>query len=205
MNKNSQKLTGLWVLLITVIMVATGAWISRQISSKTQVATVSESSAITLLSTTRALPKLKMVDQNTQTFTQMDFKGHWSLVFMGFTNCGHVCPTAMAEIRMIHDGVNEPLRVVFISVDPERDTPEIIGQFVESFDESFIGITGTHIEIEKLAAALSAPYFVDNSGGSYIVDHSAALFLVDPTASLAGVITQPLEIDTIIEELNLFL
>ena len=205
MKNNSQIQTGLWVLLITVIMVAAGAWVSLQISSTTQVATVSESSAITLLSATRELPKFTMADQNTQTFTQKDFKGRWSLVFMGFTNCGHVCPTAMAEIRMIHDGVNEPLRVVFISVDPERDTPEIIGQFVESFDESFIGITGTHSEIEKLAAAFSAPYFVDNSDGRYIVDHSAALFLVDPTASLAGVITQPLEIDTIIEELNLFL
>ena len=205
MSNHSQIQIGLWALLITVSMVAAGFWISLQFTPDTSVATASKPTAITLLSTTRALPKITMVDQHIQTFTQMDFKGHWSLVFMGFTNCGHVCPTAMAEIRIIHDGVNEPLRVVFISVDPERDTPEIIGQFVESFDESFIGITGTHIEIEKLAAALSAPYFVDNSDGRYIVDHSAALFLIDPTASLAGVITQPLEINTIIEELNLLL
>ncbi len=205
MNKKSRILTGLSALLIAVIMMAAGAWISQQVTSSTQVATAPESSTITLLSPTRALPILAMVDQDEQTFTQTAFKDHWSIVFMGFTNCGHVCPTAMAEIRMIHAGVSKPLQVVFVSVDPDRDSPEIIGQFVASFDESFIGITGTHDEIEKLAAALSAPYLVDNSGGRYIVDHSAALFLIDPTASLAGIISQPLEIDIIIEELNLLL
>lgn len=205
MNKIFRMHTGLSAVLIAVIMVAAGAWLSLQVTSSTQVATVSEPFTITLLSPTRALPMLTLIDHDAQTFTQTDFKDHWSLVFMGFTNCGHVCPTAMAEIRMIHDGVNIPLRVVFVSVDPDRDSPEIIGQFVKSFDESFIGITGAPAEIEKLAATFSAPYFVDNSDGRYIVDHSAALFLVDPTASLAGIISQPLEIDTIIKELNLLL
>jgi len=205
MSNHSQIQIGLLALLITVSMVAAGFWISLQFTSDTQVATASKPTAITLLSTTRALPIFTLTDQDKQAFTQTDFKHHWSIVFMGFTNCGHVCPTAMAEIRMIHDGVSKPLRVIFVSVDPDRDSPEIIGQFVKSFDKSFIGITGAPAEIEKLAAAFSAPYFVDKSDGRYIVDHSATLFLVDPTASLAGIISQPLEIDTIIKELNLLL
>jgi len=143
-----------------------------------------------------------MLDQDARPFGRAEFAGHWSLVFMGFTNCGDVCPTTMAKIRMIYDGLDEPLNVVFVSVDPDRDTPEIIGKFVAAFNPDFIGITGAPEQISKLAAAFGASYSVHRSGGAYTVNHSSALFLVDPAASVTGVITQPLQINALIEALN---
>jgi protein SCO1/2 len=108
----------------------------------------------------------------------------------------------MAKLRIIRNGVEQPLRVVFMSVDPGRDTPDKIHSYITGFGESFTGITGDPAEIDRLAAALGVPYFVDDAEGSYTVDHSSALFLVDPSASYAGVISQPLEIDEIVAELD---
>jgi len=91
---------------------------------------------------------------------------------------------------------------LFVSVDPGRDTPAVIAKYVHAFDESFRGATGAPEQIEKLANALGAPYFVDASGERYIVDHSSAIFLINPDAALAATMTAPHEVEPITIELQ---
>jgi protein SCO1/2 len=188
--------------LISLVALVIGVWASLQINKEPAIQT----RTITVLQSPRALPEFQMVDKEGDSAGRETFYGKWSLVFMGFTSCGHICPTKMAEMRMIQDQLQDtfdkPLNVVFVSVDPGRDTPEIIKQYVESFDQSFSGMTGSAKTIEAFSNALGAPYFVDPAPERYIVDHSSALFLIGPDASLAGTITPPLDINIIADDLN---
>ena len=188
--------------LIGLVALVIGVWAYLQIDRES----VIQTRAITVLQSPRALPEFQMVNKEGDSAGKEAFYSKWSLVFMGFTSCGHICPTKMAEMRMIQDQLqdkfNTPLNVVFVSVDPGRDAPAVIKQYVESFDPGFSGMTGSAETIEALANALGAPYFVDPDPELYIVDHSSALFLIGPDASLVGTITPPLDISIIVDDLN---
>lgn len=164
-----------------------------------------ETEVFTLLSEPRALPALDLVNKQGAEVGREAFAGQWSLVFMGFTSCGHICPTKMAELRMIQDTAQAEFDAVFFSVDPGRDTPDVIRQYVETFDAGFLGYTGAPDSIERFAAALGAPYFVDTSPGNYVVDHSTALFLINPSAEFAGFVTPPFDIPAITRDLEALL
>jgi protein SCO1/2 len=150
----------------------------------------------------RSLPRLSMVDQDAQEFGLDQLQGQWTIVFMGFTNCGHVCPMAMAKLRAIKDTMQQPMQVLFVSVDPGRDTPAVIRDYVHGFDPDFSGITGADQEIAQLANALGAPYFVDNSGDSYVVDHSSAFFIINPDGAFAAVISAPHKAESVAADLD---
>ena len=197
MNSSANK-SLLPLLSIGLTALIIGVWASLQLSKEP----VIETRAITVLPSPRVLPEFQMVDKHGESAGRDLFSGHWSLVFMGFTSCGHICPTKMAEMRMIQTQLQAPLNIVFVSVDPNRDTPEVIKQYVESFEQSFSGMTGSAETIETFASALGAPYFVDSAPERYIVDHSSALFLVGPDASLVGIITPPLDIAVIVADLK---
>jgi protein SCO1/2 len=198
MNDAAKKSLLPW-LVVGLVALVIGVWAGLQISRESAIQT----RAITLLPAPRELPELQMVDKEGELVGREAFYDQWSLVFMGFTSCGHICPTKMAEMRLIRDQLDVPLNVVFVSVDPGRDSSAVIKQYVESFDKDFSGMTGSAETIEALANALGAPYFVDPAPGRYIVDHSSALFLIGPDAKLAGIITPPLDIAVIADDLTL--
>ena len=157
---------------------------------------------VTVIPAPRGLPEFELVDQDAERFGVEQLRGRWTLLFMGFTNCGHVCPMTMAKLRTIADSVDQPVDVLFVSVDPGRDTPEVVADYVRGFDATFRGVTGTLDEIDKLANALGAPYFVDVTGERYIVDHSSAIFVINPDAALAATITAPHDVVPITGELQ---
>jgi len=190
------------LIVLAFAALAGGIWASMQINQADTQPVASPMTAITVFPTPRSIETISLINQDAEAFDRSGFENKWSLVFLGFTNCGHVCPMTMAKMRMIQDGVEKPLHVVFVSVDPNRDTPDAIRAYVKNYDESFTGLSGDSAEIDKLANSLGAPYFVDTNPDNYIVDHSSALFLIDPSASLAGVISQPVDIEQVVQELN---
>ena len=195
----SRKLP-LALIVLAVAALAGGIWSSLQL--RTAQPAAAPMTAVTVVPTPRKIAAVELIDKNNAAFGAANFEGQWSLVFMGFTSCGHVCPMTMARIRTIRDGVSTPLNVVFVSVDPNRDSPEKIKSYVEGYASNFMGVTGSPAELDKLANALGAPYFVDTDPENYIVDHPSTLFLINPDAALAGVISQPLEIEAVIAELD---
>lgn len=156
----------------------------------------------TVFPNSRSLPEFALLDQDGELFTDSRLAGNWTLLFMGFTNCGHVCPMTMAKMRAIKSEMKGTIDVLFVSVDPDRDTVDVVRDYVDSFDASFTGVTGDPAEVDKLANALGAPYFVDQSEDGYIVDHSAALFLIDPTGAYAGVMSAPHDVQAIVSDLS---
>ena len=148
--------------------------------------------------TPRPLPELTLVDQAGRSFGLERLRGHWTFLFFGFVNCPDVCPTTLAtlaEVRRIASDLpsGERPEVIFVSVDPARDSPGVIGRYVAHFDPTFTGATGSADAIDALTRHLGVAVVIGApaADGSYSVDHAAAIFLVDPTASQAALFGSP--------------
>ena len=128
---------------------------------------------------------LALTDQHGATRTLADFKGKVTVVFFGYTQCPDVCPTTMAELAQVKkllgaDG--ERLQGVFVTVDPERDTPEVLAAYMDSFDPSFVALRGSPEQTAAVAKEFKVFYAKspDKSGsGSYTVDHTAGSYVFD--------------------------
>ncbi|MEE4185026.1 MAG: SCO family protein [Gammaproteobacteria bacterium] len=192
------KLLGVVAALALVL----GIWAYEAFDTGAQKPAASAFSAITVFPAGRALPAIDFIDDTGAVVGPEIFRGGWTILFMGFTNCGHLCPMTLAQVRMIADMAHEPVNVVFFSVDPGRDTPAVIRDYVKGFDESFVGLSAAPDEIRKLADALGAPYFVDPSPGNYVVDHASALFLISPQGEFTGTVSQPFDRQLIAAELD---
>jgi protein SCO1/2 len=135
--------------------------------------------------------------------------GHWTLLFFGYTSCPDVCPSSLATLAQVVDHLQgkwpvEPLRVVMVSVDPDRDTPQRLQDYVSHFHAGFVGATGTRREIDDLTAQFRARYKIHKEEGEhYSVDHTAAVFIIDPDGRYVGFLSQPLEVDPIVKRLLL--
>jgi protein SCO1/2 len=125
-------------------------------------------------------------------FDAARLRGHWSLVFFGFTSCADVCPTTLQTLAQFAgdpaSGVaSGATQVVFVSIDPERDTPSRIRAYVEAFDKRFVGVTGDHAALARFGAAAGAGF----AANGHALDHSTSVFVVDPQGRLAGVLLHP--------------
>jgi protein SCO1/2 len=125
----------------------------------------------------------QLTDQDGRTVTEADFKGKLHLVFFGFTHCPDICPTTLFEmsetLRRLGPAADKTA-ALFISVDPERDTPEKLKQYLSSFDKRISGLTGTPEQIAAVTRAFKAyAKKVPLDGGGYTMDHSAIVYLMD--------------------------
>ena len=161
---------------------------------------------IILLPQSRTLPDLKVTDQNGAPVALDQLKDKWTLLFFGYTFCPDICPTTLAQIRQIRSELStedaEKLRVVLVSVDPNRDTPQRLKEYLGYFDEQYIGLTAPVADIQKLANAVSVPFIpADTSKPNYTVDHSGNLALLGPDGKQRGFIRAPLNGQKLVERL----
>ena len=152
----------------------------------------------------RPLPAFALVDQAGRSFGPERLRGRWNFMFFGFVNCPDVCPTTLATLAAAEAALADlPAQdrpgVLFVSVDPGRDTPEVLGRYVAHFDPAFTGATGSREAIDALAGALGVAVIIGlpAADGSYSVDHSAAVFLVDPEARVVALFGAPHDAATI--------
>jgi protein SCO1/2 len=133
-----------------------------------------------------------LVDQKRRPFTEKDLLGKSTAMFFGYTFCPDVCPTTLLEATAWMKALgaeSDKLRVVFVSVDPERDTPEKLDEYLASFDPRFIGLSGSREETDKIIKAFRVyARKVDGKGGDYTMDHTAAVYLLDAQGQFVGVI-----------------
>lgn len=136
---------------------------------------------------------ISLVDQTGKPVTEKDFAGKYALVFFGFTTCPDVCPTELAAMASALDQLGPKAdRVVpiFITVDPERDTPPTVKDYVQLFSPRLVGLTGTPEQIAKAAKAFRVYYQkVEPEGSStYLMDHSAFTYLMDPDWQIVDIL-----------------
>jgi protein SCO1 len=156
----------------------------------------------------RATPAFQLIDTNANGYDQAQLIGHWSLLFFGYTSCPDVCPTTLSLLAQVqpkladlHDA--QRLQMVFVSVDPKRDTPAQVGQYVKFFSPEFVGLTGTPKNIEQFTRAMGVPVAIHDTGsGAYTVDHAATLFLLDAQAHVVAVFSPPHTVDALASDLR---
>lgn len=148
----------------------------------------------------------ELTDMNGQPITQAAFEGHPSAVFFGFTNCPQVCPTTLFEMKDWFDKLGDEgkdIRAFFISIDPERDTPELLKNYISNVTNRVTGITGDKDKVAAMAKAWGV-YFkkVDTSSGDYTMDHTALVFLLDSNARFHGTIAYGENPDTALAKMK---
>jgi protein SCO1/2 len=186
---------------IGAISLVIGLWLSQQILMNDNDTRTPKNLDATVLPNARLLTDFSLIDQNGQTFSPAQLKGHWSFLFFGFTNCPDVCPTTLKTMQTIwktlptKQGDKGHPKLYFVSVDPSRDKPEILKKYVQYFNPEFNGITGKLDELDKLTGQIGILYGYDEKDGDndqeYIVNHSAQIILVDPKGRMRAVISPP--------------
>lgn len=157
-----------------------------------------------------AAPQIELIKSNGETFSLSDQKGKIILLFFGYTSCPDVCPTTLAELKLVMDDLGyktEQVIVVFVSVDPERDTPEKIQKYVEHFNNEFIGLSGSMEELEKIWKdyGVFREEVQSDSAFGYIVNHTARTYLIDKDGNLRLSYGFQTPVDDIVYDLELLL
>ena len=151
-----------------------------------------------------------LIDKNKQKITSESFKEGWTLLFFGYTHCPDVCPTTLSELQKTFKILNKNNlksmpKVLFVSVDSQRDTPDLLREYIHFFNKDFNAATADKGNILSIASQIGVAYHIgDHKEGdlNYDVDHTAAVFLVNPEAKLYGIFRSPHEADKIALDLT---
>ncbi len=183
-----------WLILIAACAAAAGLWLgSRQFGAPARPAL--ENAA--LYPQPRPLPDFRLQQADGKPLTSADWRGHWNVVYFGYASCPDVCPTTLAAFKQAwkllgERGLAARVRFEFISVDPQRDTPEQLGKYVAFFSPDFIAATGSDEQLTALTRALGLLYTrTTNADGAIEVDHSGSAVIVDPDVRLVGIFRPP--------------
>ena len=152
----------------------------------------------------REIRPFQLVDQDGDSVGLSSLKGRWSLLFFGFTYCPDICPTTLGVLNQAMKKIETPPSVILVSVDPERDTPSLLKQYMVSFNPSFKGYTGEFDQIVGLATNLNVAFgkVPGPQPGTYLVDHSASIVVVSPEGKYAGFIKAPHQAEKIATIVN---
>ncbi len=193
------------VAIVLAIALSAGVFIAARLQAPAELRTAF------VLPAPTPLPDFTLQDSAGGAVTRDTFRGRWNLLFFGFTHCPDVCPATLqvlsaARAEMLAGGQRPLPRIVLVSVDPERDTPELMSQYVDYFGDDNLGVTGSLEETRKLASALGI-YFqkqpVDD--GNYTVDHSAAVLLVNPDAEFQALFGGSHRVENYVHDLPLIM
>jgi len=186
------------MFLAALIAMAAGLWLGQ---SDDQASIKPEAIQGAIYPVAKSLKDFELLDQHSNKVTKAIFENQWSLIFVGYTHCPDVCPTTLNVLNQVDGFMREqkiqPPQIVFLSIDPLRDTPEVMKPYVEYFNKAFIGLTGEVDEIKLLTQQLNAVYRKavgasgDINNNDYLMDHSSALMLVNPNGDLQSILTAP--------------
>jgi len=173
------------MLIIGVVSAGLGLW-----AAQTMMPTTGHSDDISALvfPQPRSVAPFTLMDHHRRDFSNQNLVGKWTMVFVGYANCPDICPTTLSTLNTVYKKLQEhdaadKLQVVFLSVDPDRDSVASLAEFVPFFNPDFIGLTGAIEDINRLSHSLSAVYFMpqdESRDNNYAVDHSSAIMLINP-------------------------
>lgn len=161
----------------------------------------------TLLPEPRPVSRVQLVDMRGQAFDIGQVAGEWQLMFFGFANCPDICPITLQQLatarrRLAEAGVTPLPGILFISVDPARDSPTVLAEYAARFGEGVIAATGDADALRELAGSLGI-YFeaADDGSDSYEVSHSAAVLLINPDGELHALFSAPQDVDALVNDI----
>jgi len=196
------------LVIIAALSLAGGYWVSQQ-KQKTAMPPFSNDFDAMVFPEARQLVPFELLDHNNQPFTPAHLKDKWSLIFFGFTHCPDICPSTLKTLQDFWQGLSQPVRdrtqVIFMSVDPKRDPPETMKEYVQYFEPSFIGVTGKLDQITTLTRSMGILFehvLKGEDKNNYDVNHSAQIILIDPQARLRALFPAPHDPDELRKNYN---
>jgi protein SCO1 len=149
----------------------------------------------TWLADAKPIADFHLIDSQGRGFSRTSLLGHPTLIYFGFTHCPDECPDTLAALARATQQAHLPgLQVLFVTVDPARDTPAVLAGYLRHFDPGFVGLTGDPAEIRRVAASLGIGITrINLPGGGYDFDHTMAILLFDSSAREVGVFTPPFD------------
>jgi len=196
--------TALLLVVIAVAAFAFGGWWSTGFRTSAPGSASPADMNGYVLDQPRPLPEFSLVDQDGQPFGPQDFSGAWSFIYFGYTYCPDICPASLAVMAQVDDelqasGVTSPTRFYLVSVDPRRDTPERLEEYVTYFDQDFRGLTGDPASLDAITRAAGVVYQVPEAPASddYLVGHSSTITLLNPNGEVHAIFTTPLVAENI--------
>lgn len=197
-TQSSVSRSKILVILAGLAALLLGLWTARHVLLPAP--PLPRLTAGTALPAPRPLTPFKLVDQHGQPFDLARLKGAWTFLFFGYTHCPDVCPTTMATLNVVTSkiaaagGAGAPVQVVFVTVDPARDTVARLANYVPYFNKQFIGVTGSVADVDAFAAQLNILHMRSPehaADGGYTVDHTASILLIDPQARFSAIFSAP--------------
>ncbi len=194
-QKKGIRITVLLAVIFVLLVVALSVYQTLQprIFSQEELA----AKGVLLHQTPRAFSGVSLIDEHGDAFTEADLEGKWTLLFFGFTHCPDICPMTMADMNRFVEGLfeeeRERVQIALVTVDPERDTPEQLRQYVHYFNPEFTGLTGDPAMIYRFATELGVAYHRIEQGESYTMDHTSSLVIINPRGHFHGYIRPPLD------------
>ncbi|WP_073266242.1 SCO family protein [Phytopseudomonas punonensis] len=147
----------------------------------------------------------ELINEQGQAVSEQTFAGRWLLMFFGFTRCADICPTTLVQISKVLDGLGEQgdqVQPLFISLDPERDTPQVLAAYTTFFDDRILGLTGSAAQIRQVADAYAVYFRKVPMGDTYMLDHTGAIYLMNPDGELAGLISLQMTAAQAVQEIS---
>ena len=187
----------LFPVLLVMVSIAAGAmlglWTSRHQETK-----ISAHPGIEglLWPSPRSLAPFTVTDHLGKPFGLEQMSGKWSFLFFGYTHCPDECPMTLTVLkdfyaRLVKDNMADDVQIIFVTVDPARDTQKQMANYIRYFNDKFIGLTGTEEQIAALAQQIGVLFYKADNNEDYAMDHSASVFLISPAGQWVGVFSPP--------------
>ncbi|MCX7563901.1 SCO family protein [Xanthomonadaceae bacterium XH05] len=197
----------LTIVLIAALAAGLGLWAGKHVFFDRP--TLPETQTMRLLDPPRVLPEFSLQSAAHTRIDATTLHGRWTMLFLGFTHCPDICPTTLAELAKVEKLLSDVPesqrpRILFVSVDPERDTPEILAKYAAYFSPTVLAGTSDLDSLTRLAGSLSMVFAkTPLADDDYTIDHTSWVAVLDPEARLAGFIRPPLEPEKIAADLRL--
>ncbi len=187
MNK---RLAQVMAILLALVIVGLGSFTAIQFQSTDELESQIELSNSFIYPAPKKLPPFQLMEQHGKPFSNTDLEDKWSLLFIGYTSCPDVCPTTMAKLSAAYPELlkSADIQIIFLSVDPQRDTQEKLLNYMDFFNPKFIALTGDHAQLFPLTRSLGFVYVMVGEGENYQIDHSASMALISPAGDRVAII-----------------
>lgn len=188
-------------VLILLLIVATSIGLVVYKTTKPRLLTsaeLREQNAI-VFDTPRRFSDFELLDQQGKTFTRIQLQGKWSLIFFGFTQCPDICPMTLLDLQRLLPELPKDIaantQVILVSLDPARDTPELLKDYLAAFNKDFIGVTGDFLSIRRFANEVNVAFAKVTQDDDYTIDHSGNIVLINPMGDYHGFFKPPFATD----------
>lgn len=202
MAVTSQQQRGIRITLtviVAVVAVLLGLLVNKLLSPRILTPAELSVNGAVVFDKPRVIRPFQLVDQDGEEFGLPQLKGKWSLLFFGFTACPDICPATLSVLSRWHETLDEDLaektNIVLVSVDPARDTPEQLQEYLKHFQGDAVGVTGEFLQVKRFTDNLNVAFNKVTLDDTYTVDHSSFVVLVNPYGHYHAIFRSPIEKD----------